>query len=379
MDISRVIQEQIEAKIGLQKVIMLYGTRRTGKTTIIENIVQKYGDEALLLQGEDMQVAELLQKRTVANYKQLTAGKKIIVLDEAQVVPEIGKILKLMIDSVKGITVIATGSSSFDLVYSTGEPLVGRNLVYHLYPIAQVELSATQDYLTTVRNLEQRLIYGSYPELWHIDKPQEQENYLKQLVSSYLFKDLLTMENIKGADVLYKLLQMLAWQVGSQVSTVELANNLQLNKGTVERYLDLLSKVFIIYPLTGYSNNLRKEITKSKKWYFFDNGIRNALIGNFKPLELRNDIGQLWEQYMLSERIKYNSYRNYQPQYFFWRTYDGQEIDLIELNNGQLQAIECKWKAAKAKKPVAFAKAYPEANFTVVDQDNYLEWITGKI
>lgn len=379
MDITRIIQEQIEAKLGLQKVIMLYGTRRTGKTTIIENIVQKYSGDALLLQGEDMQVAELLQKRTVANYKQLTAGKKIIVVDEAQVVPEIGKILKLLIDSVKGITVIATGSSSFDLVYSTGEPLVGRNLVYHLYPIAQVELAATEDHLTTLRNLEQRLIYGSYPELWHIDKRQEQESYLKQLVSSYLLKDLLTMENIKGADVLYKLLQMLAWQVGSQVSTVELANSLQLNKGTVERYLDLLSKVFIIYPLTGYSSNLRKEITKSKKWYFFDNGIRNALIGNFNPLELRNDIGQLWEQYILSERIKYNSYRNYQPQYFFWRTYDGQEIDLLELTNGQLQALECKWKAAKAKKPVAFAKAYPEAHFTIVDQDNYMEWITNKI
>lgn len=378
MDISRIIQEQIEAKLGLQKVIMLYGTRRTGKTTIIENIVQKYAGDALLLQGEDMQVAELLQKRTAANYKQLTAGKKIIVLDEAQVVPDIGKILKLLIDSVKGITVIATGSSSFDLVYTTGEPLVGRNLIYYLYPIAQVELSATEDYLTTVRNLEQRLIYGSYPELWHIDNRQEQENYLKQLVSSYLLKDLLTMENIKGADVLYKLLQMLAWQVGSQVSTVELANSLQLNKGTVERYLDLLSKVFIIYPLRGYSNNLRKEITKSKKWYFFDNGIRNALIGNFSPLELRNDIGQLWEQYVLSERIKYNSYRNYQPQYFFWRTYDGQEIDFLELHNGQLQALECKWKQGKVKKPGAFAKAYPEAHFAIIDQDNYLDWITNK-
>lgn len=376
MDIPRIIQKQIEANIGLQKVIMLYGTRRTGKTTIIENIVQKYGDDALLLQGEDMQVAELLHKRTVANYKQLTVGKKIIVLDEAQVVPEIGKILKLLIDSVKGITVIATGSSSFDLVYSTGEPLVGRNLVYYLYPIAQAELASTEDHLTTVRHLEQRLIFGSYPELWHIDKTQEKENYLKQLVNSYLLKDLLTMENIKGADVLYKLLQMLAWQVGSQVSTVELANSLQLNKGTVERYLDLLSKVFIIYPLTGYSNNLRKEITKSKKWYFFDNGIRNALIGNFNHLELRNDIGQLWEQYVLSERIKYNSYRNYKPQYFFWRTYDGQEIDLLELNNGQLQALECKWKGAKAKKPVAFAKAYPEAQFAIVDHDNYLGWIT---
>jgi len=377
MDINRIIQEQIEAKLGLQKVILLYGTRRTGKTTIIENIARKYEGDAVLLQGEDMQVAELLQKRTVANYKQLTAGKKIIVLDEAQAVPEIGKILKLLIDSVKGITVIATGSSSFDLVYSTGEPLVGRNLVYQLYPIAQVELSKNEDYLTTVRNLEQRLVFGSYPELWQLEKREEQENYLKQLVNSYLLKDLLMMENIKGADVLFKLLQMLAWQVGSQVSTVELASSLQLNKKTVERYLDLLSKVFIIYPLSGYSNNLRKEISKSKKWYFFDNGIRNALISNFSPLGQRNDIGQLWEQYVLSERIKYNSYRNYQPQYFFWRTYDGQEIDFIELHNGQLQALECKWKEEKAKKPVAFGKAYPEAQFSVIDRDNYLDWITG--
>ncbi len=378
MDILRIIQQQIETKIGIQKVIMLYGTRRTGKTTIIENIVQKYGDGALLLQGEDMQVSALLQKRTVANYKQLTTGKKIIVIDEAQAIPEVGKILKLLIDSVKGITVIATGSSSFDLVYTTGEPLVGRNLVYYLYPIAQVELSVTEDYLTTIRNLEQRLIYGSYPELWHLPSLQERERYLIQLVSSYLLKDLLTMENVKGADVLYKLLQMLAWQVGSQVSTVELANNLQINKGTVERYLDLLSKVFIIYPLNGYSNNLRKEISKSKKWYFFDNGIRNALIGNFSPLEQRNDIGQLWEQYILSERIKYNSYRNYQPQYFFWRTYDGQEIDLLELHNGRLQALECKWKVAKAKTPVAFAKAYPDAGFSIINKENYLDWITDK-
>jgi predicted AAA+ superfamily ATPase len=330
----------------------------------------------MLLQGEDLQVAELLQKRTVANYKQLTAGKKIIVIDEAQAIPEIGKILKLLIDSVKGITVIATGSSSFDLVYTTGEPLVGRNLVYHLYPIAQAELSVNEDYLATIRNLEERLIYGSYPELWHLNSAQERENYLKQLVSSYLLKDLLTMENVKGADVLYKLLQMLAWQVGSQVSTVELAGSLQLNKGTVERYLDLLSKVFIIYPLTGYSNNLRKEISKSKKWYFFDNGIRNALIGNFSPLQQRNDIGQLWEQYVLSERIKYNSYRHYQPQYFFWRTYDGQEIDFLELYNGNLQALECKWKDGKVKTPIAFAKAYPDAKFSIINKDTYLDWIT---
>ena len=184
------------------------------------------------------------------------------------------------------------------------------------------------------------------------------------------------MENVKGANVLFKLLQLLAWQVGSQVSTTELGNSLQLNKGTVERYLDLLSKVFIIYPLTGYSNSLRKEVSKSKKWYFYDNGIRNALINNFNSLQSRNDIGQLWEQYILSERIKFNSYRGYEPQYFFWRTYDGQEIDLLELDNKQhLQAFECKWQAQKVKIPTAFSKTYPSADFNSIHKENYLEWI----
>ena len=378
MEVSRLLQKKIEADLGKQKVIMLYGTRRTGKTTIIGHIAAKHGDNALLLQGEDMQVAELLQHRTVANYNQLIKGKKIVIIDEAQAIPEIGKILKLMIDNIKGITIIATGSSSFDLVYKTGEPLVGRNIVYYLYPIAQAELSTTENRLTTRQNLEQRLIYGGYPELWHLPDQQDQENYLTQMVNSYLLKDLLTMENVKGADVLFKLLKLLAWQIGSEVSTTELGNNLQLNKVTIERYLDLLSKVFIIFPLSGYSNNLRKEVSKSKKWFFYDNGIRNALINNFSPLKNRNDIGQLWEQYILSERIKYNSYRGYKPQYFFWRTYDGQEIDLLELNNKHhLQALECKWQDKKIKTPLAFAKAYPKADFTAIHQDNYLEWIAG--
>ena len=378
MDIPRILQKEIEAKLGVQKVIMLYGTRRTGKTTIIENIVNKYPKDSLLLQGEDMQVSEILQKRTEANYKQLTAGKTIIIIDEAQAIPEIGKILKLMIDRIKGITIIATGSSSFDLLNHTGEPLVGRNHVFHLYPIAQSELSVIEDYLSTKRNLEERLIYGSYPELWHMGNRQDKENYLKQMVNSYLLKDILTLDTVKGADILYKLLQLLAWQVGSEANTVELASSLQINRHTVDRYLDLLSKAFIIYPLTGYSNNLRKEVSKSKKWFFFDNGIRNALINNFSPISTRNDIGQLWEQYFISERIKYNSYTGYQPQYFFWRTYDGQEIDLLESYNSNLQAMECKWKKDKAKIPAAFAKAYPEATFTVINQDNYLEWITDR-
>jgi predicted AAA+ superfamily ATPase len=376
--IDRILAHRIEKQLGKQKVIMLYGSRRTGKTTIIEHIATKHGKSVLLLQGEDMQVADMLGQRTIANYKRLTKGKKIIIIDEAQAVPDIGLVLKLMIDNIKGITIIATGSSSFDLVNKTGEPLVGRNIVYQLYPVAQAELSATEDTLSTARNLEHRLIYGSYPELWQLDDTQEQKNYLLQLVNSYLLKDLLMMENIKGPDVLYKLLQMLAWQVGSQVSTVELGNALQINKITVERYLDLLAKVFIIFPLSGYSGNLRKEVTKSKKWYFFDNGIRNALINNFAPLHSRNDIGQLWEQYVLSERIKYNSYRDYKPQYFFWRTYDGQETDLLEYDNGLISTVECKWKDHKKSKiPTAFAKAYPDATFTVIDQNNYLSWITN--
>ena len=357
-------------------MLLLYGTRRIGKTTIIENIAGKHGADVLLLQGEDMQVASMLGQRTIANYNRLTRGKKIIIIDEAQAIPEIGKVLKLMIDNIKGITLLVTGSSSFDLVNKTGEPLVGRNIVYQLYPIAQAELATTEDTVTTLGNLEQRLIYGSYPELWHLNDAGEQASYLKQLVNSYLLKDLLMLENIKGADVLFKLLQMLAWQVGSLVSTVELGNSLQLNKLTVERYLDLLTKVFIIYPLTGYSGNLRKEITKSKKWYFYDNGIRNALINNFSPLQSRNDIGQLWEQYIIGERMKYNSYRGYTPQYFFWRTYDGQEIDLLEQHNGKLQALECKWQNRKVKKPLAFEKAYPDADFVFIDHNNYLDWIS---
>lgn len=377
MDIKRTLQTEIESKIGLQKVIMLYGTRRTGKTTIIEKIAQKLGDDVLMLNGEDMQVAELLQKRTVAHYQKICGGKKVIIIDEAQSISQIGQILKLLIDAVKGITIIATGSSSLDLINKTGEPLVGRNLVYQLFPIAQSELSKQETYFETIKQLEERLIYGSYPELWHLNNHQDKELYLKQLVNSYLLKDLLIVENVKGADVMYKLLQLLAWQIGSQVSTVELANQLQINKATVDRYLDLLSKVFIIYPLTGYGNNLRKEVTKSKKWYFFDNGVRNALINNFSSIENRNDIGQLWEQYILSERVKYNSYRKNQPKYFFWRTYDRQEIDLLELNNSQLQAFECKWKDTKAKVPLAFQKGYPDATFTLINKENYLDWITN--
>lgn len=377
MEIPRFVAKKILSQIGKQKVLMLYGSRRTGKTTIIHEIQRQYESQTLFLLGEDAQVSEVLQNRTVANYKQLIGDNKLVIIDEAQAVPNIGKILKLMIDSIPGITIIATGSSSLDLVNDAGEPLVGRQLVHQLFPLAQVEFSQKENMMESLGQLESRLIYGGYPELTHLPSLEEKEEYLKSLINSYLLKDLLALTNIKGADVLFRLLKLLAFQVGSQVSTVELGNNLQLNKETVDRYLDLLSKVFAIFPLNGFSQNLRKEVSKSKKWYFYDNGIRNALINNFSPISYRNDIGQLWEQWMITERMKFNSSKDYFPQYYFWRTYDRQEIDLLEVNSQQqIQGLEFKWGSKKAKVPAAFAKAYPEAKWNVLTKGDFWEWVS---
>ena len=377
MDIPRFVAKKMLSQIGKQKVIMLYGSRRTGKTTLIEEIRQGYPDSTLFLLGEDAQVAEILQNRTVANYRQLIGEKTLVIIDEAQAVPQIGKILKLMIDSIPGITIIATGSSSLDLVNDAGEPLVGRQLVHQLLPLAQVEFSQKENMIETLGRLDNRLIYGGYPELIHLSTLEEKEEYLKSLINSYLLKDLLALTNIKGADVLFRLLKLLAFQVGSQVSTVELGNSLQLNKETVDRYLDLLSKVFVIFPLSGYSQNLRKEVSKSKKWYFYDNGIRNAIIQNFKGLDLRTDKGELWENYLASERIKFQSYNNIYCNNYFWRTYDQQELDWVEEEGDALRGYEFKFHIGKTvKAPAAWTKAYPESTFQVIHSDNYLDWIT---
>ena len=361
------------ATIGQQKVILLFGSRRTGKTTIIDSLATQYGNDVLMLQGEDMQINEILNIRTIANYQQLTRGKKLIIIDEAQAVQNIGPILKLMIDQIKNITIIATGSSSLDINNFTGEPLVGRNVEFQLYPIAQCELASIESKQTTIDNQGTRLIYGSYPELWQIPNDTNKAIFLQQMVKSFY---LLGKDNMNVSNIMHKLLQLLAWQVGSEVSTTELGNALQISKNTVERYLDLLHKVFIIFPLSGYSGNLRKEVSKSKKWYFYDNGIRNAIINNFNPLHARNDIGMLWEQYIISERIKYNQYHNHHPDYHYWRTYDHQEIDLLEVIDGSINALECKYQATNTKIPAAFHKAYPTATYHTVHRNNYLQFIT---
>ena len=374
--IPRYLSAVINSKIGKNKVILLFGTRRVGKTWLIENIVKENDVAHLFLNGEDQDVQALLATRTVANYKRVLGNAKLLIIDEAQVISEIGKILKLIIDSFKGLTIIASGSSAFDLSNQTGEPLTGRSLTYYLYPIAQIELNGIENGLQTTQNLEERLIFGSYPELFHLDTITEKAQYLNELVKSYLLKDILMYENIQNSTKLFELLKLIAFQVGSEVSVDELSRSLGIAKNTVDRYLDLLSKVFIIYKVGGYSNNLRKEVTKSSKWYFYDNGIRNAVVNDFRLLALRNDHGILWENYCFSERIKKTSYQQQNTRYYFWRTYDQQEIDLIEVKDKQITAIDFKWGNQKKKIPGFFAKNYPSASFTVINKENYLEFIS---
>jgi len=373
--ISRYLKSTILRKIGKNKVILLFGTRRVGKTWLIEQITAEANIEYIFLNGEDQDIQTLLATRTAANYKRILGNSKLLVIDEAQVIPEIGKILKLLIDSFKDLTIIASGSSAFDLSNQTGEPLTGRSITYYLYPIAQLELAPNENGLQTAQNLEERLIFGSYPEIFKLETLAEKSQYLTELVKSYLLKDILIYENIQNSNKLFDLLKLIALQIGSEVSIDELSRSLGISKNTVNRYLDLLSKVFIIYKIGGYSNNLRKEVTKSSKWYFYDNGIRNAIINDFRLLSLRNDQGILWENYGFSERIKKTNYEQQGAQYYFWRTYDQQEIDLIETKNGEMVAIDFKWSNQKKKIPGFFAKNYPHASFSIINKENYLDFI----
>lgn len=375
MLIKRELQERIEARLISGKVILLFGPRRVGKTILINEILKKFVGRTLVMNGEDASALALLAEQSIANYRNLLNKIDLLVIDEAQNIPGIGNILKLIVDEVTGIKVIASGSSSFDLLNKTGEPLTGRSYSFRLLPISQAELSATENLLETRQNLETRLIFGSFPEVITLPDNAIRKEYLSDLVTAYLLKDLLSLEGLRNTSKLRDLLKLLAYQVGNEVSLAELGSQLGLSKNTVEKYIDLLSKVFIIYRLGGYSGNLRKEITKNAKWYFYDNGIRNALIGNFNPLSIRQDVGLLWENYLISERLKKKLYQFELTDFYFWRTYDGQEIDLIEADVDSLKAYEIKWKNKKIKTPGAWQKNYPEAKFNIINPENYLSWI----
>lgn len=375
--LKRAVIEEFKKKIIPNKVLILLGARRVGKTELIKNYLKDIPSESYLqLNGEDINDISLIKERSVNNYKRLLSGLDLLVIDEAQNIPEIGLILKLIVDSIDGIKVIATGSSMFDLSNKLGEPLVGRKNTIYLFPLAQMEFSSNENYKQTVENLEERLLFGGYPELIQYDNWDEKKDYLFEIINSYLLKDILVFEGIKHADKIYDLLRLIAYQIGKEVSVQELANQLQLSKNTVSNYLDLLSKVFIIFKIEGFSRNLRKEIVKSSRWYFYDNGIRNAIINNFNRLDLRNDVGDLWENYLAYERVKKQNYQKIKTNNYFWRTYDQQELDWLEEKGDKLEGFEFKWNEnKKVKIPLAFSKAYPEANFSVISKNNYLDFI----
>jgi uncharacterized protein len=375
---KRAILTEFHKKLLPNKVLILLGARRVGKTDLIKNYLATIPKEDYLqLNGEDLDDSNLLKERSVSNYSRLLANVKILVIDEAQNIPDIGMILKLIVDSIDGIKIIATGSSVFDLSNKLGEPLVGRKNTIYLFPLSQMEFSEFENYKETTIKLEERLLFGGYPELEQYPDWNDKISYLKEIINSYLLKDILIFDGIKQSNKILDLLKLIAFQVGQEVSLQELARQLGISKNTVESYLDLLSKVFVIYKVPGFSRNLRKEITKSNRWYFYDNGIRNAIIGNFTRLETRTDVGALWENYLASERVKHQNYTQKTVSNYFWRTYDQQELDWLEEKNGNLCGFEFKWNEnRKAKIPTAFAKAYPEASFEVINRGNYLDFIT---
>jgi uncharacterized protein len=365
--LERAIESQILESLVPNKVVVLIGPRRVGKTILIEQIIHKVQEPYLLLNGEDFAVWELLARRSVQNYINLLGIKKLLIIDEAQKIPDIGNVLKIMV----------TGSSAFDLNNQMGEPLTGRKITYHLFALAEQELNQVEGVFEKRDNLHNRLIYGNYPELLQLKENEKKAEYLREIVNAYLLKDILAFENIKNADKIIDLLKLIAFQLGQEVSVQELGQQLSMSKNTVEKYLDLLSKVYVIHKVRGFSRNLRKEVTKNNRWYFYDNGLRNVLIANINPIAQRNDQGALWENYIISERIKFQRYHNMIVNNYFWRTYDQQEIDWVEERGGKLYGYEFKWNPSKSPKaPTSWAKAYVDAEFTVVQPENYLDWIT---
>ncbi len=373
--VTRELENIILPDIKPQKVVLLFGARRVGKTVLMEKLIERFGRNVVLLNGEDATTVDLLSTRTLSNYTQLFQGVDLLAIDEAQSIPEIGKILKLIVDNIKGVSVIVSGSSSFDLYHQTGEPLVGRSHQYRLYPFSLKELSKTENRVETIQRLEERLIYGMYPELSSILDFGKKQHYLLEIVNSYLLKDILMIDGIRNSAKMHNLLRLVAYQTGSEVSYDELGKQLGLSRNTVEKYLDLLAKTFVVYQLSAYSTNKRKEISKSSKWYFTDNGIRNAIIGDFRVLSMREDTGPLWESFLISERIKRRNNAREHASFYFWRSYDGQEIDLVEEYNGEIAAFEFKWGDKKASIPPRFRTHYPNASYTVINRSNFLDFV----
>lgn len=374
---QRTIKNKITPWLFQGKVIILYGPRQVGKTTLANEII-KQNPGALYLNCERQPVYALLTSRNLDRIREYIGGAKMVGFDEAQKIPEIGEILKLLIDTYPNIQYLATGSSSFDLSNALSEPLTGRNVKFIMYPVSLIELSEHYDRFQQDEMLERLMLFGSYPDIVTRSEAQKLK-LLDELTSDYLFRDVLRFENLRRSDVLINLLKAIALQIGNEVSMRELSNLLKIAVDTVQRYLLLLEKSFVLFSLPSFSRNLRNEIAKGRKYYFYDLGIRNNLLQNYIPLANRSDAGQLWENFCLMERIKFNQKNDRRVNMYFWRTYQQKEIDLIEEHAGMLHAFEFKWNPkGNPKIPSDFSKAYHDSTFEVIHRENYHSFLQNK-
>ncbi len=372
--INRILQFTIAERLFKGKAIILFGPRQSGKSTLVEKLLRDTGQNWLYLNGDEADVRENLTNTNSTKLKALAGGNKIVFIDEAQRITNIGLTLKLFTDQLKDIQVIATGSSAFELSSQVNEPLTGRKYEFMLYPFCFKEMAEHHGLLEEKRLLGQRLIFGYYPEI--VTSQGQEMELLKLLANSYLYKDLLNLEQIKKPVLLEKLLKALALQVGNEVSYHELSQTVEADKGTVEKYIDLLEKAFVVFRLPALNRNVRNEIKKGKKIYFYDCGIRNAIINNFSPINSRIDAGALWENFFIAERVKYLKYRGIEVEHYFWRTTQQQEIDLIEEINGNMSGFECKWNLrAKSKFPQTFLSNYPGVKTYLATPGNMEEFL----
>lgn len=358
------------------KVLVILGPRQVGKTTLLKNYLKNCNSKYRFDSGELLNIQKTLSSQNLDVLKKYTEGYEIIAIDEAHKIPNIGLNLKIMVDHMPNIKVLVTGSSSFDLLGQVGEPLVGRKITLRLFPLSQLELKNKFNEFELKSHLEDWLLYGGYPEVVATRATHDKIQLLNELTQSYMLNDILELEKVKSSKILVDLLTLLAFQIGHEVSLSELGKNLGINYKTVARYLDLLEKSFVLYRLGGFSRNLRKEITKKDKYYFFDNGIRNSLISNFNSFDKRNDIGALWENFLVMERLKKQEYQNIYGSNYFWRTWNGEEVDWVEERDGMLHGYEFKWRKSKVKLPKTWQQTYDNASFTLVNKDNYLSFIT---
>lgn len=372
--IHRILEEQITSLLSNGKAIIIMGARQVGKSTLLETIF-RHRDSVLWMTGDDLDIQELFSQMTSTRLKALLGNTKTLIIDEAQRIPDIGLRLKLITDQIKGVQVVATGSSSFELASKVNESMAGRKREFRMFPMSFSEMVSHTNLLEELRLIPHRLVFGYYPEV--VSNPGHESVILKELSDSFLYKDILSLENINKPEKIVRLLKALAFQIGSQVSYNEIGQLVGLDTKTVERYIDILEKSYIIFRLGTFSRNLRNELKASRKIYFWDLGIRNYLIGNLSQVENRTDVGALWENYVITERLKRNYYLGSIAQYWFWRTIQQKEIDYLEEENGQLHAYEFKWndKKSNVRIPESFAKTYPDASFQVITPKNVDEFL----